>query len=523
MKFKILFILFFASIFIAGCDKNDDNSNPINGQSHDDNPTMLDEDGESNLILLNTSDNTTTNVSSYNVFGRWVDLDLKYYFVNDDGDPNLNERNIIQIAFDVWSEVSDLEFSEVFQESEADIKIRWGDLPSSSILGRATTTYNSSTYLIINSDINFNNSIDWVNEPSPNYPQYDLLQVAIHEIGHSLGISHSEIQAAIMWDFYKGGGQRDLHQDDINAIQSQYPFNGEVPNSIFENEVYANNGWSNNWNVIRFFQIGQNTYLYRYRSDVGGVKIHKMNSDGTIGNNTESIDGWSLHWTHHELFEINGQVFLYRYRDDIGEFKIHKINSNGTLGSNVETVSNLSLNWNEHHLFKSGNNVYLYRYRSDVGSVKIHKINPDGTFGNNTESFDNWSLKWSHHGFIESANQTYLFRYRNDIGEVKIHKINDNGTLGSNTYSESIGSHQWTFFKFLNTPSNTYLFRYRNDIKGFITNRTNLSGQSMGSNIYSDIWTIGWKYYPFSVGDNNYMMMYNDNAGFVKIEELDLE
>ena len=51
----------------------------------------------------------------------------------------------------------------------------------------------------------------------------NLLWVATHEFGHSLGIDHSDVQGAIMYPYYTGyvEGMK-LHSDDIAAIQSLY-------------------------------------------------------------------------------------------------------------------------------------------------------------------------------------------------------------------------------------------------------------------------------------------------------------
>lgn len=54
---------------------------------------------------------------------------------------------------------------------------------------------------------------------------YDLLSVAIHEIGHSLGMGHSAITAANMYTYYAWMKQS-LHSDDVAGIQYLY---GGVP------------------------------------------------------------------------------------------------------------------------------------------------------------------------------------------------------------------------------------------------------------------------------------------------------
>ena len=52
----------------------------------------------------------------------------------------------------------------------------------------------------------------------------NLLWVAVHEIGHSLGLEHSNVREAVMFPYYKGyqGKDFDLKYDDILGIQSLY-------------------------------------------------------------------------------------------------------------------------------------------------------------------------------------------------------------------------------------------------------------------------------------------------------------
>lgn len=51
----------------------------------------------------------------------------------------------------------------------------------------------------------------------------DFFQVATHEIGHSLGLAHSNVYSALMAPFYKGYTKSfSLGRDDIAAIQALY-------------------------------------------------------------------------------------------------------------------------------------------------------------------------------------------------------------------------------------------------------------------------------------------------------------
>jgi Matrixin len=70
-----------------------------------------------------------------------------------------------------------------------------------------------------NADIYFNDWFDW--STSPTSGQIDLETVATHEVGHALGLGHSDVNSAVMYSYY-GGINRVLQQDDIDGITSLY-------------------------------------------------------------------------------------------------------------------------------------------------------------------------------------------------------------------------------------------------------------------------------------------------------------
>lgn len=65
-------------------------------------------------------------------------------------------------------------------------------------------------------DIVFNSAMNWRIDA-----HYDLKTVAIHEIGHALGMSHSNIGAAVMYSYYTSIKQN-LATDDVNGVRSIY-------------------------------------------------------------------------------------------------------------------------------------------------------------------------------------------------------------------------------------------------------------------------------------------------------------
>ncbi|KAI3386795.1 hypothetical protein SNEBB_008989 [Seison nebaliae] len=58
---------------------------------------------------------------------------------------------------------------------------------------------------------------------SSSFDGVNLMQVAAHEIGHTLGLEHSDENSALMAPFFRGFSQDfTLHSDDIRAIQALY-------------------------------------------------------------------------------------------------------------------------------------------------------------------------------------------------------------------------------------------------------------------------------------------------------------
>lgn len=50
----------------------------------------------------------------------------------------------------------------------------------------------------------------------------NFFQVAIHELGHSLGLSHSPVRSSVMFAYYTGSGPQTLDYDDILGMYELY-------------------------------------------------------------------------------------------------------------------------------------------------------------------------------------------------------------------------------------------------------------------------------------------------------------
>ncbi|XP_055971014.1 interstitial collagenase [Sorex fumeus] len=152
----------------------------------------------------------------------WKHTHLTYRIENYTPDmPRADVDHAIEKAFELWSKVSPLTFTKVFQDP-ADIILSfvWGDHRDNSPFygpdGDLAHAFGPGPGL--GGDVHFDEEETWTN----NFKNYNLYRVAAHELGHSLGLSHSTDIGALMYPTYIFSGNVQLSQDDINGIQALY-------------------------------------------------------------------------------------------------------------------------------------------------------------------------------------------------------------------------------------------------------------------------------------------------------------
>lgn len=166
-------------------------------------------------------------VRRYKTGPKWSKKSLTYFVEYGDDLGQYQQDIIFQKALQFWSDVSGLSFSRASSSSAADIKISFGAATHGGSSER-TCAYPFDgqggvlAHAFFPSDGRAH--FDEDEEFTDNTPKgTNLLWVATHEFGHSLGIDHSDVQGAIMYPYYTGyvEGMK-LHSDDIAAIQSLY-------------------------------------------------------------------------------------------------------------------------------------------------------------------------------------------------------------------------------------------------------------------------------------------------------------
>lgn len=163
--------------------------------------------------------------------------DFTYAFLNGTSDlTGGREKNIVRQAFQAWEGVANLRFNEVQPGQNPDFRIAWrsgnhGDGEGFDGAGNvlAHAFFPPSCGGPNAGDLHFDDAETWTSDPGSD--GILLLQVAIHEIGHLLGLSHSQDNEAIMYAYYSPD-RVNLTQDDIAGITELYGAPSELTSLV---------------------------------------------------------------------------------------------------------------------------------------------------------------------------------------------------------------------------------------------------------------------------------------------------
>ena len=246
-----------------------------------------------------------------NFHSRWIKSNLSYSFFNFTNDLSVEDiRDAIKQAFSIWSEHSCLIFREVPYGAGPDIVIGFfegdhGDGAPFDGVGPilAHAFYPDSE---LSGDAHFDEAQIWRIELEPG--TFNIISVAAHEFGHSLGLEHSSLPDALMYPYYRAG-VRELHTEDINRIQFLYP-------QSFQAVVKGNiaGSYSSQRHHSELFYVDDNDYLNFWYVQPGWNRDDSSFKASKVDGSISAV--YSPSRDHSEVFFRGEDRFLHYYFAD---------------------------------------------------------------------------------------------------------------------------------------------------------------------------------------------------------------
>ncbi|KAJ7971102.1 Metalloendoproteinase [Quillaja saponaria] len=171
--------------------------------------------------------NTLGMVSHYKFFPgkpRWPQLlkyesNILYYSLDVSHASGVSleiMRYIATEAFSQWTNASNFTFEEAAQGTLPNLLLGFvqNDGPGHIL---------AFSYRPTNGTTRFDAAESWSADIPPAKTDFDFIWVAMHEIGHLLGLDHSTEKSAIMYAYIDPGvNKKTLSQDDIDDIRALY-------------------------------------------------------------------------------------------------------------------------------------------------------------------------------------------------------------------------------------------------------------------------------------------------------------
>jgi hypothetical protein len=155
----------------------------------------------------------------------WGKKNLTYFIENRDNTVTAQEWDAaMELAFQQWCHVADLKITRVTNKSAANFIMSTGagrqfgfDGPGGTLAWAQLPPRHGYTGQLLS---RFDTAENWIVDPTRNGIM--LVNVACHEIGHLLGLGHSNVNGELMAPFYNRSISKPIQNNDIPRIQNLY-------------------------------------------------------------------------------------------------------------------------------------------------------------------------------------------------------------------------------------------------------------------------------------------------------------
>lgn len=321
----------------------------------------------------------------------------------------------ITAAFTRWSQIADISFVQAQDGGSANITLGWANIDGSGkILGQANYTYGSGLFQHV--DITFDTGEQWTSTSSGLVTAGSayLETLALHEIGHALGLDHYNATTAVM-NAYIAPNLHDLTQSDIDGIRAIYGAaaqpapvvssnqGGGVSSTQFDPQDKFD--WSSITTVV---DSGNRTTLVNYAYDDGSHTVYQYdvlkhdtwatlqtfinaaqetaqqiysNHDGTetiYQYDVADQNAWSAQRISYDTAHRTTQI---TYTNDDGSYTAYEYDVSGEYNwSSVDSY--FDTNWSRTKVV----------YNNDDGSHTSFDFNADQTVATTHNFNSNWTL-----------------------------------------------------------------------------------------------------------------------------------
>ncbi len=298
-------------------------------------------------------------------FIHWAIRDINW-FHNTAGQGS-NKAAALQAAMQSWTNVPNASHTLIYAgttgagfSTDGTNTLLWasGNGCTGSCLA-LTALVLQSGQVIVESDITFNAGVTW----NTNGADYDTEAIAAHELGHSLGIHHTDVGAPTptMNATYFGTAGRSLENDDMAALQcseNRYPVLPPVCTSCPAVALRADNG---QWWVA---ENGGGTVINANRSAIGGWETFRLIDLGGGNVALQCFNG------QYVVAEGGGGQQLYCNRNAIGSWETFQRIDLG--GGNIA----LQCANGQYVVAENGGGQGVYCNRNSIGPWETFFLNP---------------------------------------------------------------------------------------------------------------------------------------------------